>query len=182
MKKAVAIGILLLKMREITQKRIAEMLKVSLSTVNNTVKTLESMGAIEVTKRGVRVIDAEKILMYVANKRNLYKDVIYKTRVNMPVAEIEKSMPAGVEFTGYTAYKFKYRDVPADYSEVYVYADEESLEEIKRRFPERRGPSNLFVLRKEFEVTDPLIFADLWNMREWYAKEFVRRLRDRILE
>lgn len=184
MKKGIMICLQLLKNRETTQAEVSRELNVSLSTVNRTVKKLEKMGAAEVKKRGLKVTDPEKVLMYLANIRNPHKDVEYKTRADKTVQEIEKSMPAGTQFTAYTAYKFKYEDVPADYSEVYVYANEEALERIKERFPPEEGPPNLFVLgeEKNVKVTDPLIFADLWNMKEWYAKEFLEGLRDRILE
>jgi biotin operon repressor len=184
MRKQVLVALRVLEKRETTQKSIAEALGVSLSTVNTAVKKLEQMGAVDVRKRGLRVVDAEKVLMWVANERNVYRDVVYSIRVKGTVSEIEKGMPAGAEFTAYSAYRFRYGDVPADYSEVYVYAGEEALEEVKRRFPPRKGPANLFVLKKKGigKVTDGLIFADLWNLREWYAKDFVRELRGRILE
>lgn len=165
-----------------TQAAISKKLEVSLSTVNLTVKKLEKMGAVSVKTRGLEVLDREKVLMYLASLRDPHKDVIYETRVDSSVEEIEKSMPGEVVFTAYTAYKFKYEEVPADYSEVYVYGDEEGVKEIKDRFPPKKGPANLIVLRKETEVTPALIFADLWNLREWYSKEFVGDLRDRILE
>lgn len=167
---------------KVTQSEISEKLGVSLSTVNRTVKKLEGMGAVDVRTRSLEVLDREKILMYLASLRNPRKDVVYETRVEGGVEKIEKNMPGGTEFTAYSSYKFKYGDVPADYSEVYVYAEEEAVEETRERFPKKEGPSNLFVLRKEVEVTPSLIFADLWNLREWYSKEFVGDLRDRILE
>ncbi|MCK4328017.1 MAG: winged helix-turn-helix domain-containing protein [Candidatus Diapherotrites archaeon] len=182
MRKRVLVCVWLMENRETTQKAAAEALGVSLSTVNATVKALERIGAVDVRQRGLRVVDPEKALMWLANMRDVYRDVVYSTRAVAAVGEIEKGMPPGTEFTAFTAYKFKYNDVPADYSEVYVYADEEALGEIKKRFPPRKGPANLFVLEKDGEVTDALVFADLWNLREWYAKEFVGALRDRILE
>ena len=183
MRRQALICVWLMEHEKGTQLEIAKALKVSLSTVNNVIKTLEKMGAVDIGRRGLHVVDKEKVLMFLANLRNPHRDIIYKTRVEAPVREIEESMPSGVGFTAYSGYKFKYGDVPADYSEVYVYADEEALEEIKRRFPLRKGPPNLFVLRKETEtVSDALLFADLWNLPEWYAKDFVRELRGRILE
>ena len=165
-----------------SQAEIARELDISLSTVNRAVKKLEKMGAVEIFSRSLETRDKEKILMYMASIRNTEKDIVYRTRVNEKVRDIERSMPGGVEFTAYTAYKFKYEDVPADYSEVYLYADDEATEEIERRYPQVKGPPNLFVLKKEIEVNDALIFADLWNMKEWYAKEFTRKMHDRILE
>ena len=182
MEKGAKICVWLLGHPETTQAEAARELGVSLSTVNGLVKKLESMGAVSIGQRHLRVVDSEKVLIHLANMRSVGKDLLYSTRVEAPVTQIEKSMPPGALFTAYSAYKFKYKEVPADYSEVYVYADEEALKEIKRRFPPRKGPPNLFVLKKEFEkVSDALLFADLWNLREWYAKDFVRGLRGRIL-
>lgn len=165
-----------------SQAEISRELDMSLSTVNRAVKKLEKMGAVEVSSRSLKTRDKEKILMYLASIRDTERDIVYQTRVNEKVRDIEASMPGGTEFTAYSAFKFRYDDVLADYSEVYVYAGDEEIEEIKRRFPERKGPSNLFVLKKEMDVDDALIFADLWNLKEWYAKEFTREMHDRILE
>jgi len=182
MEKGAKICVWLMEHGETTQAEAAKALGVSLSTVNGLVKKLERMGAVNIGQRSLKVVDAEKILLYLANVRTISEDVIYKTRVGGSVSEIEKAMPPGVLFTAYSAYKFRYNEVPADYSEVYVYADEEVLAELRRRFPPRGGPPNLFVLRKEFDkVNDALLFADLWNLREWYAKDYVRGLRGRIL-
>ncbi len=182
MKKAVMVCAWLMDHERTTQAEISREMSMSLSTVNRTVKKLEIMGAVEVSSRSLRVRDREKILMYMASMRDTEKDVVYRTRVNDSVREIERSMPGGVDFTGYTAYKFIFEDVPADYSEVYVYGDELGIEEIKRRFPPAKGPANLFVLKKEMKVNEALVFADLWNLKEWYAKEFTREMHDRILE
>ena len=95
-------------------------------------------------------------------------------------------MPQGVVYTAYSAYKFKFDDVPADYSEIYVYADDEVLKEFKRQFPKKDGPPNLIMLEVDShlnETTEKSIcsianmFVDLWNINSWYAKEFCRRLR-----
>lgn len=169
-----------------TQKEIAERLEISLSTVNNALKPLARMGAIEKRNFGFNIVDREKILAYWANKRNPEKDIAYRTRLEMSITEIEKTMPSGIVFTAFTAFKIKFGEVPADYSEVYVYADEEELKEIKKRFPESKGPENLtvFIKPEGFSgkkiVSDELMFVDLWNLKEWYAKEFVNALREKM--
>ncbi|MEM4390277.1 MAG: winged helix-turn-helix domain-containing protein [Candidatus Diapherotrites archaeon] len=169
-----------------TQKEIANKMKISLSTVNHALKPLERIGAIEKRKFGFKLIDKEKALVLLATQRNLEKDVIYKTRAEMPVSEIEKQMPSEIIFTAYTAYKLNFKQVPADYSEVYIYADEKDVPELKKRFPEKDGPANLIVLSKPkifFEtkfVSNYLLFVDLWNLKEWYAKEFLKSLKQKI--
>ncbi len=169
-----------------TQKEIAKRLRISLSTVNNAVEPLARIGAIEKRNFGLRLVDREKALAFWASARNLEKDIVYKTRADMPITEIEKLMPSGVAFTAFTAFRLRFNEVPADYSEVYVYADEEGLAELKKRFPQKEGPANLLVLLKpenfaaEKIVPNELMFVDFWNLKEWYAKEFLKALKQKM--
>jgi hypothetical protein len=101
--------------------------------------------------------------------------------VEKPVKQIESEMPADIVYAAYSAYKFKFKDVPADYSEVYVYSD--NLKEIEKRFPKNNNTPNLFVLKRDKNLKEPtlaLIFVDLWNLKEWYAKEFLKAMEARI--
>lgn len=174
-----------------TQLSLSKKLRISLSTVNYALAPLEAIGAITKMQRGFRVVDAKKILLFWATKRNLKKDVIYQTRVEMPIEQLERSMPSGAIYAAYSAYKFRFKDVPADYGEVYVYADEEMLKEIKIRFPEKSGPPNLIVLKADAYLKDTTkngtcslasMFVDLWNIKTWYAKEFLQALEKKIDE
>ena len=168
--------------KELTQSYLANALNISLSTVNLAIKPLEKMNAIKIKKMGFNIIDIKKILYYWASKRNLEKDIIYKTRVEAPVKEIEKQMPNNIVFTAFSAYKFKFKDVPADYSEVYIYADED----IKKRFKENNKVPNLFILKKDNAekygktATIANLFVDLWNLNQWYAKDFLNALEGKI--
>ena len=162
-----------------TQLELSGALNISLSTVNNALLPLRNMGAVKVKRRSFDVVNAKKLLYYWASVRNIEKDIIYKTRVGFKgtVAEVEKAMPPGVVFAAYTAYKFRFNDAPADYSEVYVYCADSGLKEVIKRFPQRGNNPNLFVLSKDFDDTGmPIahIFVDLWNLREWYARDFVK--------
>jgi len=146
--------------RKLTQLGLAKSLGISLSTVNNALSPIKNMGAIKIGLKNFEVLNLKKILYYWASIRNLEKNIIYKTRVNKNVSEIEKSMPSDVLFAGYSAYKFRFNNVPADYSEVYVYGND--TEEIKKRFPENKNPPNLFVLEKQFdEMTLANNFLDI---------------------
>ncbi len=177
------------KKNRFTQLELSKKLNVSLSTVNNALKILDKIGGINIKKRCFTVRDIEKILIFWATKRNLDKDIIYKTNVNLPIQDIEKNMPSRVIYTAYSAYKFKFNDVPADYSEVIVYADD--VEDIQARFPFKKGHANLVVLKKDKEM-DKLIknniapsaqvYVDLWNLGTWYAKEFLKELEQMILK
>ena len=170
-----------------TQLELSKKLIMSLSTVNLALKNLEKMNSIKIQKMNFKVIDIRKILYYWASIRNIEKDIIYKTRVELSVKETEKSLP-DIIYGAYSAYKFRFRDVPADYSETYVYADEKELEIIKKRFPQNEEKPNFFVLKKDENMkysktgTIAQIFADLWNLRQWYADDFVRALEKRLIK
>lgn len=176
------------KNRVLTQAGIARALACSLSTVNRAASNLERMGAVDILTRNLHILDVKKILFYWASLRNLQRDIVYSTRTEKSVVEIEKLMPSNAVFGAYSAYKLVFDDVPADYSEVYVYGDED----LKKRFPLVKGPPNLFVLKKDrlmerYGGTTTLAntFVDLWNLREWYAKEFIKAFEvklGRILE
>jgi len=169
------------KKNNLTQADIANALNISLSIVNSSLKPLTRMNAIKIRRRGFDVIDKRKILYYWASTRNVEKDIIYKTRVESPVKKIESEMPKDVIYSAYSAYKFKFKDIPADYSEVYVYSSD--IKEIEKRFSENNKNPNLFVLKKDInmkEITIAQIFVDLWNIREWYAKEFLKAMEEKV--
>lgn len=171
--------------REITQLELSKKLGISLSTVNLAIKKLQKINSVKVQNMNFKVIDARKIIYLWASERNLERDIAYKTRIEMPVREIERIMPDAT-FAAYSAYKFRFKDVPADYSEVYVCASLQELEEIKKRFPENNKTPNIFVLKKEGEYgkteTIAQIFVDLWNLKEWYASEFLKALEKKLEE
>jgi predicted transcriptional regulator len=161
------------KKLEFTQKELAQQFGFSLSTVFNALKVPRQSGAIKVTARNFKIQDAEKFLYLWATQRNIGKEIIYKTNVKAIAREIEGMMPAGVIFACYSAYTKKYKEAPADYDKVYVYADERGLKEIKKRFPANKGVSNLIVLKsdpylKEFDQLTPDVqtFIDLWNLHD----------------
>jgi len=169
------------KNRKLTQKYLSKTLNVSLSTVNYALSPLRDMGSIEIKQRNFNIIEPKKILYYWASIRNINNDVIFKTRVNNTITAIEKSMPPKIIFTAYSAYKFIFKETPADYSEIYVYAD--NLNEIKRRFQLSKNHPNLFVLKKDNnlkKLTLANLFVDLWNLKEWYARDFLKTLEAKI--
>ncbi len=170
------------KNRRLTQLWLSKRLGLSLSTINHAIKPLKRMNAIRVRLRGMEIIDPKKILYYWACIRDVKKDVVYKTYVDLPVRKIEGEMPDDIIFAIYSAYKFKFKDVPADYSEVYVYG-----ENLEKRFPPSKKIPNLFVLKKDALIngygkttTLAQTFVDLWNTDTWYAKDFLKALEARI--
>ncbi len=169
--------------KNLTQLSLSKYLKISLSTVNNAIKPLIKMNAVNVKLRSLEIIDIKKILYYWASIRNIEKDIIFKTRIDKPVKNIEAEVTSDSVFGAYSAYKYKFKDVPADYSEVYIYSND--VEEIKKRFPENNKTPNLFILKKddfmkEKTTTIAHTFVDLWNLKEWYAKDFLKALEEKI--
>lgn len=169
----------------LTQKSISEKLGISLSNISNALTPLRRMSAIDVKKMCFHIINKRKILYHWASIRNLNKDIIYSTRSERNVFEIEKLMPDSVVFTAYSGYKLRFKDMPADYSEVYVYSND--IEEIKKRFPPSKNTPNIFVLKKDKTIdnygkiaTNSNIFVDLWNLSEWYAQYFLKAMEKRF--
>ncbi len=174
-----------MKNNALTQKSLALKLDVSLSTVNHALQVLKKMNAIKVNPRNFKIVNSKKILYYWACIRNIKKDIVYETRVDDTIINIEKNVPDDAVFAAYSAYKYKFKDVPSDYSAVYIYAND--LKELKRRFPKKNKLPNLFVLELDgnlsrYGKTSTLanIFVDLWNLEDWYAKEFLTALEKRI--
>ena len=173
-----------------TQSELSKKLDISLSIINSAIKRLNKLGAVKIHQRSFNIIDIKKILYLWASIRNLEKDTIFKTRLEIPVREIERLMP-DIVFTAYTSYKLKFNDAPADYSEIYAYADEKQLDAIKKRISKlklsEKNP-NLFILKKDslMDLYKSLpisqLFVDLWNLKEWYAKEFLTDFERRIFE
>ena len=174
--------------KEFTQKGLAEELGISLSTVSNALKPLVKMNAVRVGKNGFVVSDFGKALVYLATIRDIGSEIEYATFAPERPDRIEASLPSDSVFTAYSAFRKKYEG-PSDYSEVYVYS--ESVDEIKKRFPEKKGPKNLFALKSNETIMKlsggncaplPLIFADLWNLPEWYAKDYLEKAKETILK
>lgn len=168
-----------------TQKDLAEKFSISLSTVFNALKVPRQMGVIKVTGRNFSLVDTEKLLYLWATQRNMEKEIVYKTYAPLSAKEIEGLMPDGIIYGAYSAYAQKYHDAPADYDKVYVYADGDGVVEIEKRFPKQKGEANIFVLKKNMNagqiVSNAQIFCDLWNLSDWYAKEFIKKIKEKIL-
>lgn len=176
------------KRTEFTQKELAQKYGFSLSTVFNALRAPCGSGAIRKSGRGFKVEDTEKFLYLWATMRRLRKEIIYQTSVSKSAREIEGEVPPNVVFACFSAYSKKYKPLPADYDKVYIYAGKKDLGEIQSRFSKQDGYANLIVLAadqwlKNFGDTtcDVQTFVDLWNLPEWYAKDFLNALKGKIL-
>ncbi len=167
------------------QKKLAQQFNYSLSTIFNALKIPREIQAIEVSGKGFKLKNIEKLLYLWGTQRKLKKDIVYKTFVSSPIKKIEANMPPDIIWAAFSAYKYKFGETPADYGKVYVYGND--INEIKKRFPEKKGPENLFVLRpdsylKNYGQTSSLaqIFVDIWNNDDWYAQEFLKKLKEKL--
>lgn len=179
------------KVFKFTQQQIAGEFGYSLSTVNLAVKKLEQIGAISILPRWFTVLDAKKILYFWATHRHLEKDIIYRTRIDQPIKEIEGCLPPQAIFAAYSAAAHLLAEPPADYSQVYFYLQPDYLPEVKQRFPltETKQPANVIVLKsglnqERFGAVTTLAqtFVDIWSLKDWYAKDFIEVLERRIDE
>ena len=173
------------------QNEIGNKFGYSLSTVFNALKALRQTGAIKVTGRYFLVENAQKLLNIWATNRRIDTDIIYKTRVNEPVKQIESQIPPHSIYGAYSAYLRKFGDAPADYDKVYIYLTDSQLEEFKSRFPEKNGEANLFAVRADEEFIKlsrngiaPIVqtYVDIWNLSDWYAKDFLNELNNKLFE
>jgi len=164
----------------LTQKQLAKECDVSIGIVHYALTPLHQMGIIEKKQRSFLLLNPKKLLIYWASIRNLTNNIVYTTFSPEPTQKIEQMMPPCV-FTAYSGYKHTFDVVPADYREVYLYADPT---QIKERFPPSTSPlHNIFVLENDPYIDkrsnhgiapSPLIYVDLWNLNTWYANEFIQ--------
>lgn len=183
-------GVLEERRRVFKQLELSKACRLSLSTVNYALKPLESMNAIEKRRSGFNVLDPKKVLLYWASIRRLGKSIVYQTYLDKPVEEIESEIPPRSVFTAYSAFKLRFNRVPSDYGEVVVYGVKEDFEKRFGKEDSRFNP-NLMVLNLDDHLTKfkvvPMsqIFVDLWNLRSWYARDFLKEMEgiiDGILE
>ena len=176
-----------------TQKELAEKTGFSLSTVHAALQKPSDIGAIRQSTKFFVLEDIFKFLYFWGSNRGLKADTISSLHVDMPVQQIEASMPPNVVFACYSAAKFHLSgNVPADYAKVYIYIEDEKIIDIKKRFGEKVADSkriepNLFMLkRRDYMVFDNGIttlsntFVDIWNLPDWYAKDFIKALEEEI--
>lgn len=173
------------KQYKFTQKELAKKFGFSLSTIFNSLKIPRASGAIKVSGRFFEVVDKQKFLSIWGTHHNLNKNIIYQTRVDLSVQKIEGELPGNIVPTAYTAYCLKFKDAPADYDKVYIYAQD--LDQIKKRFPIKKGTANLIILKldkflKNYGQLPPLaqIYVDLWNLSDWFARDFLNALLNKI--
>lgn len=168
---------------EFTITELAKKYQLSTSVVNHALIPLRELNIVKIGKINSKVIDWERLLFFWATRRNIKKEIVYSTFYNLPVYEREGFMPADVIPTAYTAFRLKFQRIPADYDHVYFYSN--NIEKVIKRFPKshsvirpRNVYPNIFILKpdpnllKSAKIGLAQLFVDLWNLPEWYAKDF----------
>lgn len=174
-----------------TQKELAKSFGFSLSTVFNALKIPREASIITVSGRNFRLDSYEKLLYLWASHRMLYKDIFFQGYVEQDAKKIESLMPPFVEFGLYSAFSsLSDQPIPADYDHVYVYMAEVRAPEVLARLsPAKKGKiaPNLFLMKKDLwwnrygKLLPEQLFVDMWNAPEWYAKDFLKTLAEKLL-
>ncbi len=176
--------------KKFTQKELAQKFGFSLSTVFNALKTPRENHSIKVMPRFFILENYPKLLYLWANEHSVKREMIYQGRINKNILELENETPDWAVFGLYSAYKFLYQDAPADYDHLYIYLDSRDLTKLKKRLdlPSKFDfAPNFFVLKKDSwlkfyqeKMMPEQIFVDIWNSNEWYAKDFLKALEDKL--
>lgn len=180
------IGVLAKKKR-FTQLELSKTCGVSLGLVNKTIKNLSEIGAVDIQTMQFRVIDPSKLIFDWAVKRSIKRDVSESYCIDMPITEIEKSLP--FIFTAYSGWRLLTGSVPFDYSKIYIYVpleDKKLFELWLKDKPIGKGSDNLFVVytedkhlinnSKKHIAPVPQIFADIYSLGELAGKYFVKEI------
>jgi hypothetical protein len=177
-----------------TQKKLAEQFGVSLSTVFNALKVPREANIIRMTGRGFTLESYAKLLYLWASSRSLERDMLQKVYAPANVSTLEGSMPPGVVFGLYSAFKIAFKTAPAEYDHLYIYVAEENIPVVMARLNlvdaalKRGTQPNVFLLKQDPRLKEygreytPLeqTFVDLWNAPEWYAKDFLSSLKQTL--
>jgi hypothetical protein len=175
-----------LGIRRTSLKQLSAELALPVSTVHKALERPRAIGAVRGSAAGLRVLDPKRLQLMWAAVRDLKGDLVYATRVPMAISEIEAGLPESAIPTAYTAFvQNEGRNLIADYEQVVAYGD---ANEVRRRFPRRRGQPNLLILEP-----DPLlprygrvaprcqVYADLFNLPTWQAQRFLEALDQELL-
>lgn len=161
-----------------TLTQLSRTFNLSTNVVSHALSPLRELQMVKIGKTESKIVDSEKLLYFWATRRNLKKDIIYTTYSPLPVFERETLMPGLVTPTAYSFLRLNFQEeLPSDYDKIYFYAKE--MKEVEKRFPKSPNKeANIYILKEDPYLSIykhiPLsqVFADLWNLPQWYAKEF----------
>ncbi|MEK7633768.1 MAG: hypothetical protein AAB437_02900 [Patescibacteria group bacterium] len=161
---------------DFTITELAKKYSLSTSVVNHALIPLRNLNIVKINKTSSKVVDWERLLFFWATRRNLKKDIIYSTFSSLSVFDREGLMPPEVIPTAFTAFRYLLNKTPADYDHIYFYSNK--IEKISKRFSKSKRPPNIFILKpdpyllKSKKLCLAQLFVDLWNLPEWYSKDF----------
>ena len=161
--------------------QLSRELGMPVSTIHAALERPRSIGAVRGTAAGIRVLDPKRLQRLWAARRDLGRDVTYRTRVPLAVEEIEMRLPQEAIPTAFSAFvAIMGRNVVADYEQVVVYAE---AQQIRKLFGPRRGEPNLICLEPDSLLRNygrvaplPQVYADLFNLPSWQAQRFLEAL------
>ena len=170
-----------------TQAGLAQLFHYSTSTINLALVKPTAIGAIRKSGKFFVVADVIKLLYLASTIRSLAKDIIYHTYSDLPIRELEGLAPAGAVFGGYSAASQILGEPPADYTTLHLYADPADIATIQSRYPiSKTGNSQVVIFKKptyapiKNHTSLPHTFVDIWNLSDWYARDFTQALEDKI--
>jgi hypothetical protein len=172
---------------KITELGLSRKFGISLSTVHHAIAPLKSNGIVAPLARGFRLVSLPRLLALWGSGRRLSREILWEGSA-ASILEAEKQAPSDAVWGGYTAYRKKYGEAPADYSTLLLYAEEGEVRDVRERMG-GKGNVRLLVLGKDRFMDgysagglcpDPQIYVDLWNRPEWYAADFRRALERRM--
>lgn len=171
-----------------TQQELAKFFGYSLSTINHALTAPTQLGAIRKESKFFVLENFQKLLYYWGSVRNLENDIIYQTYFDADILEIEGLLLPESIYAGYSAGRQILKQAPADYSKVYCYFSKADLAKVKERFPaNKEKPANLFILKQHPAMkhygsvtTLPQTFVDIWNLKDWFSRDFTQKLEEKI--
>jgi hypothetical protein len=173
-----------------TQQELAKIFGYSLSTVHHALQIPAAIGAVRKESKFFVLQDFQKLLIYAASMRSLERDILAHIGSVLSVREIEGLALPGSIYGGYTAARQLLSEPPADYDKVYFYVARSDLQRFRERFgAEDSRTANIYALSMPLslacygaQTTLVQTFIDVWNLRDWYARDFSQALERRIDE
>jgi hypothetical protein len=170
----------------VKQKCLAQRCDTSIGLVNKTVRRLESAGAVEATKFGVRILSPPRVLNLWATERNLAREVFAAFRIDS-LEKVERNLPGDAILTAFSGWVCLTGSKPAEYSSIYFYVhDKEEFQgwlEFRRSGIRRTNP-NVFVLHREdphlISVSKkgiapvPQLYVDIYSIGGPVAQPYLR--------
>jgi hypothetical protein len=175
-----------------TQAGLAQTYRMSTSTVNLALIKPTAIGAIRKSGKFFVVADVLKLLYLWATVRNLPHDVLYQTYSDLSINQLVGIAPPNALFGGYYAASQILGEPPADYTTLHLYLPKGDLELVKTRYPfSKTGLNQVIVYHNPLDLYSqiktptattslPNTFVDIWNLSDWYARDFTQGLEDKI--